>query len=66
ILTLEKTSTNNFRDLRLEGSNTAFESSGTVYKFDGNTYKESECYTITYTEKDKKGKKAATKCGEGN
>ena len=66
ILTLEKTSTNEFRDLRLEGSNTAFESSGTVYKFDGNTYKESECYTITFTEKDKKGKKVATKCGEGN
>lgn len=65
-LTLEKTSTNKFRDLRSEGSNSAYESSGTIFKFDGNTYKESECYTITYSEKDKKGKKTGMKCPEGN
>jgi hypothetical protein len=65
-LALDKTSTNKFRDLRSEGSNSAFESSGTVFKFDGNTYKESECYTVTYNEKNKKGKKAVVKCGDGN
>lgn len=65
-LTLDKTSTNKFRDLRSEGSNSAYESSGTVFKFDGNAYKEGECYTITYNEKNKKGKKAVIKCGEDN
>ena len=66
ILTLEKTSTNNFRDLRLEGSNTAFESSGTVYKFDGKTYKAIECYTVTSDGNGKKGKMKKTlyKCSE--
>ncbi len=66
MLTLEKTSTNKFRDLRLEGSNTAFEGSGTVYKFDGNAYKESECYTVTSDGTGKKGKKTVFKCEEGN
>ena len=68
MLTLEKTSSNKFRDLRLEGSNTAFEGSGTVFKFDGHTYKASECYTVTSDGNGKKGKmkKTVVKCEEGN
>jgi hypothetical protein len=62
MLTFEKTSTNKFRDLRLEGSNTAFESSGRVFKFDGNTYKASECYTVTSDGTGKKGKKTVFNC----
>jgi hypothetical protein len=65
-ITLEKTSTNKFRDLRSEGSNSAFEGFGTIFKFDGNAYKESECYTITSDAKGKKGKKTVIKCEEGN
>lgn len=65
-LTLEKTSTNKFRDLRSEGSNSAFEGSGTVFKFDGNTYKEGECYTVTSDGKGKREKKTIIECVEGN
>ena len=63
-LTLEKTSTNKFNDLRSEGSNSAFEMSGTVFKFDGNTYKESVCYTRTYAKKGNKSKTVTIKCSE--
>lgn len=63
-LAVEKNSTNKFRDLRSEGSNTAFESSGTIFKFNGTVYEESECYAITYDQRGKSGKKRVTKCGD--
>ena len=68
MITFEKTYTNKFRDLRLEGSNTAFEGSGTVFKFDGDTYKASQCYTVTSDGNGKKGtmKKTIVKCEAGN
>lgn len=63
-LLLQKTSTNKFRDLRSEGSDTAFEGSFVDYKFDGNKYQAKGCYTRTYATKGKKEKITPIKCQE--
>ncbi|MDT5120627.1 MAG: hypothetical protein QOC96_109 [Acidobacteriota bacterium] len=60
----EKTSTNKFRDLRSEGSDTAIESSFTIFKFDGNKYQAKACYTVTSAGKGRKAKTVPVKCQE--
>lgn len=63
-LILQKTSTNEFTDLRSDGSDTAFEGSFVNYKFDGNKYQAKGCYTRTYATKTQKEKVTSVKCEE--
>ena len=63
-LLLEKASTNSFRDLRSEGSSSAFETDFSIYKFDGNKYLAKACYSRTYSAKGRKPKIAPIKCQE--
>lgn len=63
-LLLEKTSTNSFRDLRSEGASSAFETDFSIYKFDGNKYQATACYSRTYSAKGQKPKIAPIKCQE--
>lgn len=65
-LVLEKTSTNEFTDLRSEGGDTALEGSFVNYKFDGNKYQAKGCYTRTYATKTQKEKITPIKCEENN
>jgi hypothetical protein len=65
-LLLEKTSTNNFRDLRSEGSDSAFENSVVIYKFDGNKYQAKNCYSRVYAAKGKRAKIVPRKCEESD
>lgn len=63
-LLLERASTNSFRDLRSEGSSSAFETDFSIYKFDGNKYLAKACYSRTYSAKGRKPKIAPIKCQE--
>lgn len=63
-LSLEKTSTSAFRDLRSEGGDSASEGSFTIYKFSGDKYKANGCFTRIYATKRKKEKVIAIKCEE--
>jgi hypothetical protein len=65
-LLVEKSSTNNFRDLRSEGSDSAFENSVVIYKFDGNKYQAKNCYSRVYAAKGKKAKIVPRKCEESD
>lgn len=65
-LTLEKTSTGKYRDLRSSGSDSATESSFTIYKFDAGKYQAKECFTRVYEKKGKKYKTITRTCEEGD
>jgi hypothetical protein len=66
VLSIEKTSTNKYHDIRSEGGDTAFQGSFTIYAFDGTTYKPKECYNRIYGTKGKKDKIVAYKCEESS
>ena len=64
MLTQLKTSTKKFRDLRGEGSNSSSERGFDIFKFDGDKYQATKCYTETYQGNGKKVKTTITKCEE--
>ena len=61
-LKTQKTLSNKFFDLRSDGSNSAFESSYSIYKFDGNEYKATDCFTVNNEQK--KPKTSRVQCQE--
>ena len=61
-LTTEKTMSNKFFDLRADGSDTAFETSYSIYKFDGSEYKATDCFTVNHEKK--KPKTTRVQCQE--
>lgn len=65
-LTAQKTLTNNFVDLRSEGSSSAYESAVEIFKFDGSKYVAKQCMTLTYNEKNTKPKITPVKCEEAS
>lgn len=50
-LSTQKTLSNKFFDLRSDGSDSAFETSYSVFKFDGNQYKATDCFTVDHEQK---------------
>lgn len=50
-LSMERTSTNGYRDLRSSHDDAAGEHRVTIYKYDGNQYQESQCYQGKYVGK---------------
>lgn len=61
-LTTQKTLSNKFFDLRSDGSDSAFETSYSIYKFDGNEYKATDCFTVNHEKK--KPKTTRVQCRE--
>jgi hypothetical protein len=61
-VTIQKTLSNKFYDIRAEGSDSAVESSYSIYKFDGNVYKATDCFTVN--NEGKKPKTTRIKCEE--
>jgi hypothetical protein len=63
-LTPEKTSTNKYIDLRSTGGDSATQDSFSIFKFNGEKYKATNCYSRVFATKGKKEKIIPIKCGE--
>lgn len=61
-LTAQKTLSNKFFDLRSDGSDSAFETSYSIYKFNGSAYKATDCFTVN--NEGKKPKTTRVQCQE--
>jgi len=61
-LATQKNLSNKFFDLRSDGSDSAFETSYSIYKFDGNEYKATDCFTVNHEKK--KPKTTRVQCQE--
>ena len=63
-LTLEKTSTRKFRDLRTEDRGDLGTYNIAIYKIDGDKYEAKKCFDNVYVKKGKKWKTVPTVCRE--
>lgn len=61
-LTTQKTLSNKFFDLCSDGSDSAYETSYSIYKFDGSKYKATDCFTVNHEKK--KPKTTRVQCQE--